>query len=72
MNDTEIRTEEKEATLEEMFGQLEELIGGMQSKEQTLEETFADYKSGLELVRKCSEKIEKIECDIKLLTPDGE
>lgn len=72
MSDTQINTEEKEETLENMMQQLEELIEGMQSSQQTLEETFADYKKGLELVEKCGKKIEKIECDIKLLDPDGE
>lgn len=73
VNDIEQNTGEKqEAGLEELFGQLEELIGDMQSGEKTLEETFAGYKKGLELVEKCNKKIEKIECDIKLLNPDGE
>lgn len=72
MSDTQINTEEKEETLENMMQQLEELIEGMQSSQQTLEETFADYKKGLELVEKCGKKIEKIECDIRLLEPEGE
>lgn len=65
-------SEKQEETLEEMMQKLEKLIEGMQSGEQTLEETFSDYKKGLELVEKCSSRIEKIECDIKLLEPDGE
>ena len=62
----------QEETLEEMMKKLEELIEGMQSGEKTLEETFADYKKGLELAEKCAGRIEKIECDIRLLEPDGE
>lgn len=65
-------SDKQEETLEEMMQKLEKLIEGMQSGELTLEETFADYKKGLELVEKCSGRIEKIECDIKLLEPDGE
>ena len=69
MSDTQ---DKDEGSLEEMMDQLEKLIEIMQSGEQTLEETFADYKKGLELVEKCAGRIEKIECDIKLLEPDGE
>ena len=65
-------SDKQEETLEEMMQKLEKLIEGMQSGELTLEETFADYKKGLALVEKCSGRIEKIECDIKLLEPDGE
>ena len=69
MSDTQDKNEE---SLEEMMSKLDKLIEGMQSGEQTLEETFADYKKGLELVEKCAGRIDKIECDIKLLEPDGE
>jgi len=64
-------SDKQEETLEEMMQKLEKLIEGMQSGEQTLEETLADYKRGVELVEKCSGRIDKIECDIKLLEPDG-
>ena len=67
------KTENMEsASLEELFAQLEELIDNVQSNNLSLEETFSQYKTGLELVEQCSKKIEKIECDIKLLNPQGE
>ncbi len=63
---------EKETGLEEMLGELDGIIEKMQGGQLSLEETFEDYKKGVDLVEKCSKKIEKIECDIKLLNPDEE
>ena len=71
MSSNEIKTA-SEASLEEMFGMLDGLIGSLQADEQSLEETFEGYKKGLELVEQCSKRIEKIECDIKLLNPEDE
>lgn len=72
MNELMKNGEGSEKTLEEMLTELDGLIGSMQKDSLSLEETFAGYKQGLELVRKCNEKIEKIECDIKLLDPAEE
>ena len=70
---TDINTEEKETlSLEEMFAKLEGVINEMQTGGLTLEETFARYKEGLALVENCNKKIEKIECDIKVIDPDWE
>ena len=71
MSSNEIKTG-SEASLEEMFGMLDGLIGSLQADELSLEETFEGYKKGLELVEQCSKRIEKIECDIKLLNPEDE
>jgi len=60
---------EKQPSLEEIFKNLDEVIGMLQSKELTLEETFAGYKKGLELVEQANGRIEKIESDIRLLDP---
>ena len=57
----------EELSLEEAFKNLDELIGQMQSADIPLEEAFALYKKGVALVELCSKKIEKVECDIKLV-----
>ena len=57
-------------TLEEIFKSLDGVIGEMQRPDLSLEETFARYKEGVELTKKAGEKIEKIECDIKLINGD--
>ncbi|MGI6072811.1 MAG: exodeoxyribonuclease VII small subunit [Lachnospiraceae bacterium] len=69
MSNAEIKNEDN-GTLEEILDNLDGLIEEMQKGDLTLEETFAGYKKGIELTLKAEKKIEKIESDIKLLTPD--
>jgi len=57
----------EELSLEEAFENLDELIGQMQSADIPLEDAFALYKKGVALVELCNKKIEKVECDIKLV-----
>lgn len=58
----------KEQTLEEAFGSLDEIIEKMEDSELSLDESFTLYSKGIELLKFCNEKIEKIETDIKLVT----
>jgi exodeoxyribonuclease VII small subunit len=47
----------------------------MESDEVSLEDSFALYKEGIELIKECNEKIEKVEKQIKLIEgneTDGE
>lgn len=57
-----------EITLEEAFEQLDELIEQMEENDLPLEDSFALYKKGVQLVEYCNKKIEKVECDIKKVT----
>lgn len=57
----------EEKTLEEAFSELDELIQTMEEKNLPLEDTFKLYKEGISLVEFCSKKIEKVECDIKVV-----
>lgn len=57
-----------EITLEEAFEQLDELIEKMEGNDLPLEDSFALYKKGVQLVEYCNKKIEKVECDIKKVT----
>ena len=52
---------EKELTLEEALIQLEQMTGTMDEEELPLEESFALYQKGIELVRFCQEKIDQVE-----------
>ena len=47
-------SEKKKENLEEMFKDLEELIGKMENEEITLEQTFDLYNNGMELLKKCN------------------
>lgn len=58
----------EDMTLEEAFEKLDEIIEAMEESELPLEKTFEFYKQGLDMVKYCNDKIEKVECDIKKLS----
>ena len=60
----------KELTIDELLKKLDEKIEKMQAEDISLEQTFALYKDGLSLIEECNQKIEKIQCDIKVLNAD--
>lgn len=64
--------EKKKENLEEMFRNLEELIGKMENEEITLEQTFDLYNKGMELLKKCSLSIDEAEKKVLVLDQNGE
>ena len=58
---------ENEKSLKEAMAELKELTEKLQDDNLGLEDSFALYTEGVKLVNYCSKKIEKVECDIKLL-----
>lgn len=58
-------------SIEETFEELEQLIEKLESGESSLEESFAYYEAGIKLVKLCSEKIDKVEKQIIILSEDG-
>ena len=65
-------SEKKKENLEEMFKDLEELIGKMENEEITLEQTFDLYNNGLELLKKCNLSIDEVEKKVLVLDENGE
>ena len=59
-------------TIEEAFSKLEVLLDKMEKNGSSLEESFADYKEGLSLIRFCSGKIDGIEKKIQILAGNEE
>ncbi|MDY5846966.1 MAG: exodeoxyribonuclease VII small subunit [Bariatricus sp.] len=72
----EILTEEErtegEETLEELFAKLDEVTGKLESGEATLEESFRLYQNGMEMLKKCNDKIDKVEKQVLILEENGE
>lgn len=62
----------KEKTIEETFGELEEILKKLESGESSLEEAFQYYETGMKLVKACNEKIDKVEKKIIVLEENGE
>ena len=65
-------SEKKKENLEEMFKDLEELIGKMENEEITLEQTFDLYNNGMELLKKCNLSIDEGEKKVLVLDENGE
>ena len=65
-------SEKKKENLEEMFKDLEELIGKMENEENTKEQTFDLYNNGMELLKKCNLSIDEVEKKVLVLDENGE
>ena len=65
-------SEKKKENLEEMFKDLEDLIGKIENEEITLEQTFDLYNNGMELLKKCNLSIDEVEKKVLVLDENGE
>lgn len=59
-------------TLEELFEGLDEVIDTMEKPEVSLEESFKLYHRGMELLKSCSDRLDKIEKKMLILDEEGE
>lgn len=57
-----------ELTLEEAFEKLEEIARQLESEEITLEESFRVYNEGMQLLKYCNGKIDKVEKQVLQLS----
>ena len=64
--------EEKELTLEEAFEKLDETIEKLQAEDITLEDSFKEYKQGMEILKYCSDKIDRVEKKVLKIEGNGE
>lgn len=62
----------EDVTLEEAFRQLDKVVERLESREITLEESFKIYQSGMELLKTCNEKIDRVEKKMLQMDEDGE
>ena len=62
----------KEQSLKEIFAQLDEVIEGMEQEDVSLEETFELYQKGMDMLKLCNDKIDKVEKKMLLLDDEGE
>ncbi len=63
---------EKELSLEEAFERIEETIGRLEEEDITLEESFRAYQEGMQLLKYCDGKIDKVEKQVLIINEDGE
>ena len=58
-------------TLEETFAGLEDVIQKMERGEISLEESFQLYHKGMDMLKSCNDKIDKIEKQMLILDEEG-
>ncbi len=62
----------EDKTLEEVFEALEDVTAQLEKEQVSLEESFALYHKGMDLLKICNEKIDKVEKKMLILDEDGE
>ncbi|MCR1841260.1 exodeoxyribonuclease VII small subunit [Murimonas intestini] len=68
----ERKQDSEELTLEESFQKLDEMLLALESRNISLEESFATYQKGMELLKSCNEKIDRVEKKMLILNEEGE
>ena len=62
----------KDKSLEEVFEELDEVVGQLEESTISLEDSFSLYHKGMELLKVCNDKIDKVEKNMLILDEDGE
>ena len=63
---------QENATLEELFVQLEDAIRKMEKEDIPLEDSFSLYHKGMDMLKLCNEKIDKVEKKMLVLDEEGD
>ena len=61
----------KDANLEQSMQELEQVMEALGQPEITLEESFALYKKGMDLLLTCNRAIDKVEKELMILEENG-
>lgn len=62
---------EEHFNLEEAFAKLEETVEVLEREDISLDESFKEYQKGMELLKKCSETIDRVEKKVLILNENG-
>ena len=62
----------KTVSMEEAFQELDAILEQLEGKDISLEDSFALYQKGMELLRQCGSKIDTVEKKMLKLNEDGE
>jgi len=57
--------------LEESIAELEQVLTTLNQSELSLEESFALYKKGMDLLLECNQSIDKVEKELMILEENG-
>jgi len=62
---------QQELSLEASLEQLEQVMEELSAPELSLEESFAKYKQGMDLLLQCNRAIDKVEKELMILEENG-
>lgn len=68
----EDKLKEDDLTLQDIFAKLDEVIKNMEQGDISLEESFQFYHKGMDLLKVCNDKIDKVEKKMLILDDEGE
>ena len=63
---------QEELTLEQAFSSLDAIVEKLESREISLEDSFTEYKKGMDLLKMCNDKIDRVEKKMLQINEDGE
>ena len=61
------KKKDEKRSIEQLFEELEEITGQLDEDELPLEEAFLKYQKGMELLKECSEIVDKVEKELQIL-----
>ena len=61
----------KEKKFEDAMQRLEEIVGGLEGGELSLEESLKVFEEGMKLVKFCSDKLEEVEKKVTILVKES-
>ena len=64
--------DQEQFRLEEAFDRIEALLGKLQDKDVTLEESFGLYQEGMGLLKLCNENIDHVEKQMLQIDEEGQ
>lgn len=59
-------------TVEDIFSNLDNIVGKMEEGDTSLEESFQLYQQGISFLKQCNEKIDHIEKQVLILEENGD
>lgn len=62
---------QEEKSLGELFSGLDEVIENLEKEDVSLEESFSFYHRGMDLLKMCNDKIDRVEKQMQILDEEG-
>ena len=62
----------EKTTIEESLKELDDIVSKLESMEISMEDSFALYQKGMELLKECSKKIDTVEKKMLKMNENGE